>query len=310
MRHLPNSLENRLREVRKGGSIEVYERVDLKAWTGLGVGGHGDLLIRCSTASAVQQALDLLASHGTQWFTIGAGSRIVAPDRGFRVPLLNLTGELGRWNVGKNGVTAGGGAKLAQVCTAAARAGMAGLEGLANSPGSVGGVMASVAMRRPDRLGDIVEWIEQVRAGGAVVRIETVEDMELVRRELGRDRLVISGARFRTTGKNRGWAGGGIDPTRMAVGRHRSRTAARVFHDPAEGTALEHLELAGCAGLRVGGASVAEWSSNALVTTRVCTASDVTRLVWKMRDRVRDRRDVVLEPRLWLVDEQGRRMDE
>ncbi len=310
MRHLPNSLENRLREIRKGGLIEVYERVDLKAWTGLGVGGHGDLLIRCSSASAVQQALDLLASHGTMWFTIGAGSRIVAPDRGFRVPLLNLTGELGQWHVEKNGITAGGGAKLAQVCTAAARAGLSGLEGLASSPGSVGGVLASFAMRRPDRLGEIVEWIEHVRAGGEVIRVETIEDLAGIRRELGRDRLVISGARFRTSGKNRGWAGGGIDPLRKPVVRHRSRTADRVFHDPAEGTALEHLESAGCGGLRTGGASVAEWSANAIVTSRVCTASDVVRLVWKMRGRVCDHSGVQLEPRLWLVDEQGRRMDE
>jgi len=310
VRHLPNSLENRLREVRKGGLIEVYERVDLKAWTGLGVGGHGDLLIRCSTASAVQQALDLLASHGTMWFTIGAGSRIVAPDRGLRVPLLNLTGELGRWKVEKNGITAGGGAKLAQVCTAAARAGLSGLEGLAGSPGSVGGVLASVARRRPDRLSQMVEWIEHVRAGGEIIRIETMRDLDGVRRELDSDRLVISGARFRTSGKKSGWATGGIDPLRRAVVRHRSRTADRVFHDPAEGTALEHLESAGCGGLRVGGASVAEWSSNAIVTTRVCTASDVVRLVWKARDRVRDHSGVELEPRLWLVDEQGKRMDE
>ncbi len=310
MRHLPNSLENRLREIRKGGLIEIYERVDLKAWTSLGVGGHGDLLIRCSTASAVQQALDLLASHGTRWFTIGAGSRVVAPDRGFRLPLLNLTGELGQWHVQKNSVIAGGGAKLAQVCTAAARAGMTGLEGLGGSPGSVGGVLASIAMRRPDRLGEIVDWIEQVRAGGEVVRHETTDDLDSMRREFSRDRLVISGARFRTSGKDRQWAGGGFGSSRVASKPPRSRTAARVFHDPADGTAVDFLDRAGCAGLRVGGASVADWSSNSLVTSRVCTASDVVRLVLKMRDRVRDRCGVDLEPRLWLVDEHGRRLDE
>ena len=95
----------------------------------------------------------------------------------------------------------------------------------------------------------------------------------------------------------------------MTPAPSKSRTATRVFHDPAEGTALELLDAAGCAGLKVGGANVAEWSTNALVATRVCTASDVVRLVIKMRDLVVQRCGVELEPRLLLVDEYGGRVE-
>ncbi|HQN95338.1 MAG TPA: hypothetical protein PLM61_03145, partial [Thermoanaerobaculales bacterium] len=79
MGDLPSTLKSLLREFRLGGDLEVHERVDLGAWTTLAIGGLGDLLIRCSTASAGQRAIDLLASHGLRWLVLGAGSRIVAP---------------------------------------------------------------------------------------------------------------------------------------------------------------------------------------------------------------------------------------
>ncbi len=286
--------------------MEVYERVDLRAWTSLGVGGYGDLLIRCSNASSVHQVVDLLAAHGVGWLVIGAGSRVVAPDQGFRVPLLNLTGDLGRWSVGSDSAEAGAGAKLAQVSGSVARSGLVGMGNLIKAPGSVGGAVRSAAGRRPGPFHDLVDWIEVVRPGVGEVRCEIAGGGEPSWPGSGWDRPVISKVRFRLKADRAD--GGRVSPGPLkSRGSYRLRVGAFVFHDPSGGTtAAELLERSDCGNLRIGGARVSEYTANAIVATRVCSAEDVISLCRTMRDRVRDRCGVDLEPRLCFLDEMGR----
>ena len=306
---LPSIISERLREIRRDGTVEFYERVDLKAWTGLGVGGYGDVLIRCSTPSSVHEVLNLLASHGLRWFVIGAGSRVIAPDRGFRVPLLNLTGELGLWEVKEEGIEAGAGAKLAQVCTAVARAGLAGLENLAHAPGSVGGVIRSAANRQPGWFHELVEWVETVTPGLGVARHRVSGAGGEGWSRLANHRVVVSKARFRTTQESARPLPFGQRAGRRTSERFRARASSPVFLDPPDGRAVVLLENTGCGGLRMGGARVAEWSANAIIATRDCSSSDIASLVRRMRDMVREQCGVDLEPRLWFVDENGQRID-
>jgi UDP-N-acetylenolpyruvoylglucosamine reductase len=163
---LPSTLKTLLREFRLSGDLEVHERIDLGAWTTLGTGGLGSLLIRCSTASAAQRAIDLLASHGLRWLVLGAGSRIVVPDAGLRIPLLHLTGDLHRWHVDPDGVVVGGGAKLAQMGGSLARAGVEELESLVAEPGTVGGDLRAAAAGEPSVLIHRLEWLDGQRPMG------------------------------------------------------------------------------------------------------------------------------------------------
>jgi UDP-N-acetylenolpyruvoylglucosamine reductase len=68
------------------------------------------------------------------------------------------------------------------------------------------------------------------------------------------------------------------------------------------------LARAGCEVLRYGGARVADWSPNAIVTTAACSAGDVTALRRLMWERVVERCGVELACRLWFVDELGVRI--
>lgn len=120
-----SSLKKHLRALREGGEPEVHERVDLRAWTALGVGGPADLVIRCRSADGLQRVIDLLATHGQPWLVLGAGSRLVPPSRGLRVPVLNLSGNLALWELDLDGAVAGGwcqpGTGVSRCCTDRAR---------------------------------------------------------------------------------------------------------------------------------------------------------------------------------------------
>lgn len=309
MRDLPSTLKTLLREFRLSGDLEVHERIDLGAWTTLGLGGLGNLLIRCSTASAAQRAIDLLASYGLRWLVLGAGSRIVPPDGGLKVPLLHLTGELHRWLVDPDGVVIGGGAKLAQVGGSLARAGLTDLESLQSEPGTAGGDLRAAAAGEPSALIDAVEWIELSRPGAGTPR-------RLVPRADGGwsggyddGRSLVVRARVRLDPTASSGHGLQVRAGHRPVGLMRGRVAPVVFYDPPGGSAADLLKRAGCAGMRHGGAQVPEWSANAIVATTVCTAANVAALVRRLRGQVEERCGVSLTARLWFIDERGHRIE-
>jgi UDP-N-acetylmuramate dehydrogenase len=306
---LPSTLKTLLREFRLGGDLEVHERVDLGAWTTLAIGGLGDLLIRCSTASAGQRAIDLLTSHGLRWLVLGAGSRIVAPDRGLRVPLLHLAGELQRSAVEDGGVIVGAGAKLAQLSGSLARSGSPELDRLIGEPGSAGGDLRAAALGEPSALIDLAEWIEVARPGAGPSRVAPGNRGATWTAGLAEGRAVITRVRLRSGEPSPTSRSLRVGATRRPVGPLRGRVAPVVFLDPPGGSAATLLARAGCEVLRFGGARVADWSSNAIVTTPACSARDVAELYRMMRDRVVERCGVRLACRLWFLDEQGARVE-
>lgn len=309
MRDLPSTLKTLLREFRLSGDLEVHERVDLGAWTSLGIGGLGDLLIRCSTGSATQRAIDLLASHGLRWLVVGSGSRLVPSQSGLRIPLLHLTGDLSRWRADADCVTVGAGAKLAQVGGALARSGMSQLEALVSEPGTVGGDLRAGSVGEPSAILARTEWLELARPGAGVVR-HVVGDRDPGRATgLAEGRSVVVRARIRIEAQTPGSGGTALFAGRRPVGPLRGRVAPLVFHDPPGGSAAELLSRAGCTGSRVGGAHVPDWSPNAIVATAVCSSRDVGALVRRLQEQVEQRCGVVLCPRLWFVDELGSRVE-
>jgi UDP-N-acetylmuramate dehydrogenase len=305
---LHTNVKSQLREIPLEGRVEIHERVDLRLWTVLRIGGLADLLIRCGSVFGVEQVLGVLASHGLSWLVLGGGSRIVPSDAGLRVPVIHLTGEMAGWEVDLDGLSAGAGAKLAQVGGTVARAGLAGMEGFFGLSGSVGGAVRSAIGGDFRELRGLLEWVDIVRPGREPERIERSQLTDLKHELPATDlRSVVVGARFGlredspSAVKARIGAGG-----RRAPGAW-PRAAAPVFVDPPTGAAEDLLEVSGCKGLSVGGARVAEFSVNAIVTTRTTSASELAELCRLMRQRVVERSGVTLASALHFVDEQGRR---
>ena len=302
-------LKKDLRSIREDGEPEIHELVDLRAWTGLGIGGLADLLIRCRSADGLLRALDVLATHGQRWLVLGAGSRLVPPDRGLRSPVLNLSGSLGLWELDLDGAVAGGGANLAQLSRAAARTGLSGSEDLIATRSSVGGAVQA-ACRGHLKLARLVDWLDLARPGRPIERIRLPEqrgrresiELDLQRRVVVRARLQLVGERTPAPA-----------PHAPLRDRHRAqrkpRSAEPVFVDPVDGTAEAILNEANCAGLKVGGARISDRNPNRISTSKTARAADVVELTRMARDRVMDRRGVSLECAMCFVDEDGKEID-
>jgi UDP-N-acetylmuramate dehydrogenase len=83
-------------------------------------------------------------------------------------------------------------------------------------------------------------------------------------------------------------------------------SAGSVFRNPAGDYAGRLLELAGCKGMRCGGAEVSERHANVIVNPGRATAAGVRELVATMTVRVRERFGVRLELELKILDRNGK----
>jgi UDP-N-acetylmuramate dehydrogenase len=300
----PN-LKKDLRSIRENGEPEIHERVDLRAWTALGIGGLADLLIRCRSADGLQRAIDVLATHGQRWLVLGAGSRLVPPDRGLRSPVLNLSGSLGLWELDLDGAVAGGGANLAQLSRAAARTGLSGTEGLIGTGSSVGGAVQA-ACEGHLQLAAVLDWIEVARPGRTIERIQ-LPDRRGKRGpiDLDLERSVVVRARLQLVGE-----GTPSEPVRASLrnrqrAQRQPRSAEPLFADPVSGKAESLLIDTECVDLKVGGAFFNDTATTEIYTSKTARAADVLELTRMARDRVMERHDISLEPAICFVDEDG-----
>ncbi len=294
-------LQTGLRELRRITDVEFHERVDLRAWTTLGVGGVATLVARCHSADAVSAAVDLAASYGLGWVTLGGGSRLIASDQGVRVPMLSLTGRLARWEGETDGVVAGAGANLAQVCRAARRSGLAVLDSLGDRRAQHRGLVRASVDGVVD-LGGVLDWIDLQGPGSDSQRWTATSDHP-VPTKADLHRKVITRVRFRLRHSGRAEIGPRVFP------RNRSRavrSTAPVFLDTPDATAAHLLVEAGCSNSAVGGVRLSGTRVNELIAGRSATSVDVLDLCRRSRDRVFASTGVELISALVFIDEDGR----
>jgi len=303
------SLKSDLRSLQEGGEPEIHERVDLRAWTALGVGGQADLLIRCRSADGLQRALDLLTAYGREWLVVGSGSRLVPPDYGLRVPILNLSGNLGLWELDVDGAVASSGANLAQVCRAAARSGLGGFGALMAASGTVGGAVHS-AHRGHFPLAGVLEWADLARPGAPVERVRPTVSVGHGRGlTLNLERRVILRARLKLSKDSLSSLRIRLNDEGLKRWQRQPRMAGPVFVGPDGVRAEALLAKTGCLGLVVGSARLSEGSPNRIRTGRSARAGDVVELIQTARQKVLDRAGVRLESALSFVDERGRALE-
>jgi UDP-N-acetylenolpyruvoylglucosamine reductase len=218
--------------------------------------------------------------------------------------VVSLTGELARWETELDGVVAGGGANLAQVCRAARRGGLSGLDSIGSDGHSIGGLVRSAA-DGIIALGGVLDWVELQRPGAQIGRWRA-SDSQSVPRPEDLQRRVITRVRFQLRAS--GMADIKLGTTISS--RSRSiRSTGPVFLDSRDATAADLLAEAGCETAAVGGVRLGGDRGNELIAGRSATAADVLELCRMARQRVVAATDIALIPALVFVDELGRTIE-
>ena len=204
-------------------------------------------------------------------------------------------------------ILAEAGASLAEVVALTAREALAGMEFCAGIPGSVGGGIRMNAGAWGSELKDVIESVDLLNGEGNVKTCARAAlQFEYRSLALPEGACVLGGVFDLARGNREAVEGRIREILKTRSGKHplQYRNAGSVFKNPKGMPAGRIIDEAGLKGLTLGGARVSEMHGNFIVNLGSATAKDIIGLIELVREKVRERKGIDLEPEVKIIGEE------
>jgi len=277
----------------------------LAPYTSWKIGGPADALAEVDDSAGLARLMRAVFKGRLPWFVLGSGSNVLVGDGGIRGVVVRLGGEFATIDVTLEGdsvvASAGASAPMPQLVAQAASRGAVGIGSLAGIPGSVGGALRMNA--GTDR--EIGEFVREVwvQTPGKPEAHPVTPQYFYRHTTLARDAVV---ARV-TLGFERGEPAQVREEMQARLVRRKNTqplafpNAGSCFRNPPGDKAGRLIEATGAKGWREGGAEVSEMHGNFIVNRGDATASDVARLLARVRRAVTEQFGTELELEVHFV---------
>jgi UDP-N-acetylmuramate dehydrogenase len=266
--------------------------------TSYGVGGPADAFCTPPDDGAVRLLLRRAAEHGVPALILGRGTNVVVADKGFRGLVINLEAGCRGLEAEGRRVRVGAGRSLERLVRFCEERSLGGLEQLSGIPGTVGGALVMNAGAFGTEIGDRVVTVRGLTREGAAVEVPRDEAGFGYRTASGLEELVLLGCDLELEPGNTQQ----LKKTREEIiARRKARqpleypSAGSVFKRPPGDYAGRLIEVAGCKGMREGGAEVSVKHANFILNRDSASAADIHTLMERVRSRVFERFNVRLE---------------
>lgn len=283
------------------------------------VGGPADALVFAADVFEVADLIEILSAADTEWFVMGGGTNLLVKDSGIRAVVICLQHGLDHIEITERNddgvlVEAGAGARLNSLCRYAAMQDLAGMQFAVGIPGSVGGAVLMNAGTGQKSMESVLKEIDVLNSSGNIISLGT-DRLNFKYRALSWENStgrachgasVVIAARLLLVPAH----GKDLEAQYKAILARRGKTQPRglsagcVFKNPSsEMPAGRLIQEAGLKGMEIGGARISEIHANFIITGHKAKASDILKLMEAVRQKVRQRFDVVLEPEVKIVGE-------
>ncbi len=271
------------------------------------VGGPARLYAYPSSGMALANLIQFCNFERLAFFTIGYGTNLLVSDDGFAGCVIDLAEGARNISVGRTTVrptapdeelSAGGGAWLGEVVRIAAEHGLSGMERLAGIPGGVGGGMSMNAGAFGMSISDCLVEATVVDKNGVTTVIKKDDVGFGYRSAPGIAGKTVTETIFHLKKEHKSRIIRTVESTITDRFRRNVMTlpsAGSVFKNPIGGFSAKMVEAVGGKGLREGGVEVSQLHGNFIVNTGAGNASDIVKLINRIRSMVRERFDVSLE---------------
>ena len=276
----------------------------LKRYTAWKIGGPADALLEPRSVDELVEAVEKAREHGIPVTVLGGGTNVLVRDGGVRGLTIRLAKALTDVRVDGTRVVADAGVLYPVLANTTAARGLAGLEFATGIPGTVGGAVFMNAGAYGSETKEVLDWADVLLDGG-VVRMPN-RDLGLSYRHSvlheNPDWLVLRAGYILVPG----------DPERLKA-RIREFRAQRMNGSPNRpscGSTFKRppgdfpgrvIEAAGLKGTRVGQIEVSPVHANYLVNLGGGTAEEALELMDLVRERVRERLGIELEPEVRVI---------
>lgn len=269
-------------------------------------GGNADILFEPADEEDLLRVLRKLPGD-VPITVIGVGSNLLVRDGGIEGLVIRLGRGFSDICARGNVISAGAGAMDVHVAKAAAENGLAGLEFLVGVPGTIGGAVRMNAGAYGREIKDVLLHAHAVDRYGHVEELSPSEFNFSYRfADLKQDKIILKAA----LSANHGNAEeirtrmNEISSARAESQPLGTRTGGSTFKNPEGTNAWKLVDDAGCRGLRIGDAQIAEKHCNFLINHGGATAAQIEELGETVRQRVLENSGVELE---WEIKRIGRK---
>ena len=288
-------------DISKKLSCTVLLNESMKKHTSFKIGGNADVFIYVNNIESLKIILGLITTENIPYFIIGNGTNLLVADDGFRGVVLNLQHGLKDIEINKeeNTIYCEAGVPLNKVCVCALQNNLSGLEFAWGIPGTCGGALSMNAGAYGSDISNVIESSKHLTPSGTT---ETLSKNELnlsYRKSIFSDKpFIISSMKFKLQKANEKDIRAKMYEN---ISKRKSKqpleypNAGSIFKRPNGYFAGALIEQSGFKGKFVGGAMVSPKHSGFIINTGKATASDVSNLIYLIKDKVYKEFGVILE---------------
>jgi UDP-N-acetylmuramate dehydrogenase len=278
----------------------------LKRYTAWKIGGPADALLEPGDTDELIEAIKKAREHGIPVTVLGGGTNLLVRDGGIRGLTIRLAKSLKGVEIDGLRVVADAGALYPVLANTTAGRGLEGLEFATGIPGTVGGAVYMNAGAYGSETTEVLDWAE-VYQDGAVVRIENADLALSYRRSILHDHpdWVVLRAGYTLAPSDPGELRTRIKEfrTQRMNGSPNRPSCGSTFKRPPGDFPGRVIEAAGLKGTRVGQVEVSPVHANYFVNLGGATAREALELMALVREKVRERLGIELEPEVRVIGE-------
>ena len=286
--------------------IELRFNEPMANHTSFRIGGGAEVMAFPKNIDELSRVLKVSALLDCNPAILGAGTNVLAPDKGMSGLVICLKDSLeGMEQVGERCIRVMAGVTMTRAAIFAANLGLSGLEFAHGIPGTVGGGVYMNAGAYGGEICQVCKTVDVMNLDGELRHL-SAEEMEFSYRHsvLEEKNGIVVAAEFELTaapvdqikGKMKELMG-----KRSASQPLDLPSAGSAFKRPVGGYAAALIDQAGLKGYTVGGAAISTKHAGFAVNLGGATAEDVKTLLSQVSDIVFEKSGILLEPevRIW-----------
>jgi len=286
------------------------------------IGGAADALIVPRSLEMLKSVMRWAVENEIPYMFLGGGSDTLIRDGGVHGIVIHLKEGFGRLEVSHESgedifVAAEAGVPTGTLVRFAKESGLAGVEGLSGIPGTVGGNVMTNAGTSPGWISDVIEEItvmdRQIREltvkkkalEFSYRRLKMPRSTAVVRAllKLKRDDPAAIEKRMNDLLEKRKATQPYGQPTLGCIFKNPGDQSRVTSHKSRVVSAGALIDEAGFKGVRVGKARVSEVHANFIINEGGATAKDVEILIGLIRENVKEKFGIILEPEIHIAGE-------
>ncbi|MFH0826671.1 MAG: UDP-N-acetylmuramate dehydrogenase [Candidatus Omnitrophota bacterium] len=280
---------------------KIRRKEPLSRHTTFRIGGPAQFFIEPRDSGDLKTLIIWVRIHKIPLLVIGAGSNILASDKGMEACVVRLsTPFFKKISFSRDRLDAGSGLSLTKLLGFARSRSLSGLEFLVGIPGTVGGALIMNAGAWGANLGNLVEKVKVMDYNGKI-KVLGRDKIRFAYRKSSLASSIILSVRLKLSKKTRKEISGRIKKYRML--RHNTQdqglaSAGCVFRNPVGFTAGRLIESCGLKGKRRGDAVVSKRHANFILNQHSARCQDVLNLMDLIKKKVRKKFHIHLEPEI------------